>query len=86
MDLVQTIVCIALRLYWLVLIVRIVFSWIPAPPDPVRPIARTVRALTDPLIVPLRGVIPPLQLGAVALDMSILIVFFGLWIVTGLLC
>ena len=83
---IQTVVCIALQAYGIILFVRVILSWIPAPPDPVRPIAKAVRAVTDPILVPLRGVIPPLQMGAMALDLSILVVFILLWILQGLLC
>ena len=83
---IQTVVCIALQAYGIILFVRVILSWIPAPPDPVRPIAKVVRAVTDPILVPLRGVIPPLQMGAMALDLSILVVFILLWILQGLLC
>ena len=83
---VQTVVCYALEAYGIVLFVRVILSWIPAPPEPVRPIANAVRAVTDPILVPLRGVIPPLQLGGFALDLSILVVFLVLWILQGLLC
>ena len=86
MNVFQTVVCITLQAYGIILFVRVILSWIPAPPDPVRPIAKAVRAVTDPILVPLRGVIPPLQMGAMALDLSILVVFILLWILQGLLC
>lgn len=83
---VQQVVCYTLEAYTIVLFVRVILSWIPAPPEPVRPIANAVRAVTDPILVPLRGVIPPLQMGGMALDLSILVVFLVLWILRGLLC
>jgi len=38
------------------------------------------------LLVPLRGVIPPVQIGAAALDLSPLIIFFVLSVLTSLFC
>ena len=69
------ILCLALQIYVYVLIARIVLSWIPSLPEPLVPIARGLRAVTDPVLTPLRGKIPPLQLGGMALDLSPIIVF-----------
>ncbi|HVM19375.1 MAG TPA: YggT family protein [Egibacteraceae bacterium] len=81
-----TVVCIALDVYYVILIVRIILSWVPSLPEPVQPIARAVRAVTDPLLQPLRGTLPPVQMGTLALDLSPLILFFGVAIIRGLLC
>lgn len=87
MDTVQVVICYALQLYWFVLIVRIVLSYVPALPEPLRPVAGFVRALTDPLLLPLRNAVPPLRLGGgMALDLSPIILFFAIFIVQGLLC
>ncbi len=86
MDIVMRVVCLVLDIYWIILIARIILSWVPNLPDPLIPVARFVRALTDPLLLPLRGTIPPVQMGAMALDLSPLIVFFGISIVRSLLC
>lgn len=81
-----TVVCWLLTLYWLVLILHVVFSWVPRPPEPILPLVRGVRALVEPVAAPLRRVIPPLQLGGVGLDLSILILFFIVLILQGILC
>ncbi len=86
MRFVLGLVCDLLFLYFLVLIARIVLSYIPALPEPLRPVARGVRALTDPLLLPLRAAIPPLRTGALAFDLSPLVVFFAIQILRGLLC
>lgn len=86
-ETVQALVCYALQIYWLILIVRIVLSYITALPEPLRPVARGVRAVTDPLLLPLRNAVPPLRLGTgMALDLSPMILFFAIFIVQGLLC
>lgn len=86
MTLLLQVLCIALDLYYLILLVRIILSWVPSLPEPVQPVARGVRAVTDPLLDPLRRVIPPVRIGAGALDLSPLILFFGIIILRALLC
>ena len=86
MDAVQQVLCLALSVYYVILIARIILSWVPALPEPLLPLAKGVRALTDPLLLPLRGAIPPVQMGSMALDLSPLIVFFAVSIVRQLLC
>jgi len=34
--------------------------------------------VTDPVLIPLRRVIPPIQIGSAALDLSPLVLLFGL--------
>lgn len=71
--------------YWWVLLAHVIFSWIPRPPEPIMPLVLGVRALVEPLAAPLRRVIPPLRLGGIALDLSILILFFGVAILRNVL-
>ena len=81
------VLCLLVSLYVYVLIARIILSWIPSLPEPLVPIARGLRAVTDPVLAPLRGRIPPLQLGGVALDLSPIIVFLLIaWVVRPLVC
>lgn len=78
--------CLLLFAYWLVLLAHVVFSWVPRPPEPILPLVRGVRALVEPVVAPLRRVIPPLQTGGVALDLSILVLFFAVWLLQSALC
>lgn len=80
------IVCWLLGAYLLVLFAHVIFSWVPRPPEPLQPVVRGVRALTEPLLTPLRRVVPPLQLGGAALDLSILIVFFVVILLQNAVC
>lgn len=80
------ILCIAIQIYWLILIVRIIFSFIPQLPEPVLPLARGVRAVTDPLLNPLRNLLPPARMGGgLAFDFSPILLFLGIAILQGLL-
>jgi YggT family protein len=65
-----------LILYWLVLLIRIIGSWIPMPPSgPMRSIYSFSYSLTEPVLRPLRNLLPPMRFGMVALDLSATIVF-----------
>lgn len=63
--------------YRLVLIAYVIIAWVPRMPEPLQPVAAVVRRLVDPVLAPLRRVLPPLRLGGVALDLSILVLFFA---------
>jgi YggT family protein len=76
---VHGLLCAVLTAYFLVLVARIIFSWIPISPEsPIVTIQRLVFALTEPILAPLRRVIPPIGGGGMAFDLSPLIVFLGL--------
>lgn len=62
-------------------------EWIPVSYD--HPLARVrsiLRSLTEPLLAPLRAIIPPVRLGGVALDLSPLILLVALSILTSVVC
>lgn len=82
----REVLCWLLGAYLLVLLAHVILSWVPRPPEPLRPVVVGVRALTEPVLAPLRRVIPPVRLGGAALDVSILIVFFVLSIVRSAIC
>lgn len=63
--------------YRLVLIAYVIIAWVPRMPEPLQPVANGIRRVVDPVLAPLRRVIPPLRLGGVGLDLSILVLFFG---------
>lgn len=64
-----------LQVYVFVLIVYVVLSYVPRPPEPLMPLVRGVRALVDPVLRPLRERISPVRVGGIALDLSIIILF-----------
>ena len=81
------ILCTALTLYWIALIVRIILSWVRTVPEPIQPIANGIHAITDPVLRPVRGLLPPVRVGVAALDLSPIIVFLVLgFIVQPLVC
>ncbi|MDA8035171.1 MAG: YggT family protein [Actinomycetota bacterium] len=74
--------------YLVVLLVRIVLTWFPINPwSRLSRVVRVLGAVTDPVLVPVRRVLPPLRLGGggAALDLSPLAVFIALEIVLSVL-
>ncbi len=70
------ILCSALTIFWLILLVRIISSWFPPPRSgPARTILGLVWDLTDPVLRPLRNLLPPIRIGAMALDLSPIVAF-----------
>lgn len=73
----------ALLLLTIILIARIVLSWVFAYARDWRPhgvsalLVEAVYATTDPLIKPIRRVFPPVTLGTFRFDVAFLIVFFA---------
>ncbi len=80
------ILCFVLVAYYWLLLVYVVLSWVPRPPEPFLPVVRLVRAAVDPVVKPIRNVLPPLQLGGVALDLSVLVLFFAIIILQSAIC
>jgi YggT family protein len=81
------IICFLLQLYLLILIGRIVLSWFPISGTGVMASAqRFLYAVTEPILAPLRALLPPVRFGAVGIDLSPIIVFFGLSILLTALC
>lgn len=81
------IVCYLINLYLIIILIRIILSWIPIRyGSPLEGFASLMYALTEPVMGPLRRAIPPLRVGHMAIDLSPLIVIFGLRIVAGFIC
>lgn len=81
------IICTLLGIYLIVLIIRMVLSWFPiAPGSSMEMVASVLYALTEPILGPLRRAIPPVRIGMAALDLSPLIVFFGINILRAAIC
>ncbi len=72
MHLAGEIIIWVLNIYIFLMIVRIVMDWIPARwPVWLRPVLLFIRQITEPLLSPLRRVIPLVHLGGgMALDLS----------------
>jgi YggT family protein len=81
------IVCIAIQLYLVVIFVRIIMSWfLPTPGTTYAQIYDVFYRLTEPVLAPIRSVLPPIRMGVAALDLSPIIVFLVGQIVYRAIC
>ncbi|MDQ2651241.1 MAG: YggT family protein [Actinomycetota bacterium] len=79
--------CTILTLYLYVLFARILLSWFPVTPGGgLASVVSVLYSLTEPVLGPLRRAIPPVRLGAAAIDLSPLIVLIGLQLLMASIC
>ncbi len=56
-------------------------SWFPIGYDsPMRKVQSVLESLTEPVLAPLRRVIPPVQFGGMGLDMSFLVLTLAIFV------
>lgn len=80
-------ICLALFLYTWAIIGRIVLEYFQVPSEhPVGQVRRVLAGIVDPVLRPLRGIIPPVPIGGVRLDLSPIILFIGIRILRGIIC
>jgi len=66
-----------LQIYVYVLFGRVILSWFPISPDsPFAAVYRFLYAITEPVLGPIRRVMPGIGVGGMGLDLSPIIVFF----------
>ncbi len=84
---IQTIICRLLDAYLIVMFARIILSWFPINAGSgLASVYGFLYSLTEPVLGPIRRVIPPLGMGGMGLDLSPLVVFFGITILQGAIC
>ena len=74
--------CAAITIYIVILLLRAVFSWFPAPSGGMASVYRILMDLTEPVLAPLRRVIPPVGM----FDLSFTVLFIFLIILRGVVC
>ena len=86
MQIIAGVLYLAVLVYLLLLLARLVLEWIQSYAREYRPsglvlvLFEVVYTLTDPPVLALRRLIPPLRIGAVALDLSLMILLVLGWI------
>lgn len=76
-------ICALIVVYMVVLVGRAVMSWFPVRPgSPAMSIYRLLLDLTEPVLAPLRRMIPP----AGMFDLSFIVLFIGLSVLQRALC
>lgn len=74
-------VCVVITVYTIVLLARVLLSWavlfgLRAPlSGPFRTVVDLLEAVTEPVLRPLRAMIPPVRAGGMGLDLSIIVAF-----------
>ena len=75
------IVCVVLTVYTILLFARVIASWAymfgfrPPLSGPARKLLDLLDDVTDPVLRPLRAMIPPIRAGGVGIDLSIIVAF-----------
>jgi YggT family protein len=81
------IVCRIIELWLLAVFVRIVLSWFPAGDGgALAAVTNALRAVTDPVLEPVRRMLPPVRMGTMGLDLSPMVVLLLGYLLLGLLC
>ena len=80
---IRTVVVLVLEVYlWGVLFPRALLSWFPVSPGtPLASINHALYRLSEPVLAPVRRVLPPLRAGAMGIDLSFIVVFLGIQLV-----
>jgi YggT family protein len=79
---VQGLLCAFVTVYLVVLFARAIFSWFPAPGGGLATLNRLLVDLTEPLLAPLRRIIPP----AGMFDVSFIVAFLLLTVLRTAIC
>jgi YggT family protein len=81
-------ICLALTVYWLVLLARVIVSWIelagvrPPATGPLRTLFELLFDVTEPVLRPIRRIVPP----AGPLDLSVIVAFVIIFVLQNALC
>jgi YggT family protein len=80
---IRSIIAWVIQAYIIIIFVRVILSWFPITPGtPVASVMRVLYSLTEPVLGPIRRVLPPMRLGGMGLDLSPIIVLIGLQIIS----
>lgn len=75
----MNILCLLLQLYLIALFGRIILSWFPiSPGSGLASVFSALYSVTEPVLGPVRRLIPPVGMGGMGLDLSPIIVTFAL--------
>jgi YggT family protein len=82
-----SIVCLIINLFMVVLFIRIIMSWFPPTPGTTyASIYEGFDRVTEPVLGPVRAMLPPLRMGGMGLDLSPIVVFLVGIILIRLIC
>jgi YggT family protein len=80
-------VCFLLQAFVLLLLARVILEWVRVPDEhPVGRVRRALRRITQPVLAPVRALVPPVRLGSAAVDLSPIIVILLVNLLAAWLC
>jgi YggT family protein len=84
---VPQLVCTLLQIYLILLFARIILSWFPiSPGSGLAPVFSFLYTITEPIMGPIRRMLPPLNMGGMGLDLSPIIVIILVQVLQHALC
>jgi YggT family protein len=84
----SSVICIALSVFWIVLLARVVLSWLqlagvhPPTSGPLRSGYELLFDITEPVLRPLRKIVPP----AGMFDLSVVVAFLIVFVLQQVFC
>jgi YggT family protein len=81
-------ICIVLSVYWIILLARVIVSWIelagwrPPAAGPLRTVFELLFDVTEPVLRPIRRIMPP----AGPLDLSMIVAFLIIFVLQAAIC
>jgi YggT family protein len=80
-------VCLFLQIYLFALFARIILSWFPiSPGSALAPVFSFLYTVTEPVLGPIRRLMPPMSMGGMGFDLSPLIVIIVFQVLQSRLC
>lgn len=84
-------ICFLIRLVVYALIAWVILGYVAAFGrlpwgHPIRKVYDFLGRMFEPVLAPIRRVMPPLRIGGAALDLSVIVVFVGLYIIQIVIC
>ena len=85
--LMDVVLCPLLDMFSWVVLIWVVLSWIPATEGhPLRSAKDFLDRVLHPMIRPIRGMLPPVRMGNVGVDLSPVVLFVGITILRRIFC
>ena len=80
---IRSVVVIVLEVYlWGVLFPRALLSWFPVTPgSPLATVNSVLYRLSEPVLGPVRRILPPVRAGSMGIDLSFIVVFLGIQLI-----
>ena len=83
----MNLLCLLLNLYLIALFGRIILSWFPIEPGtPMASVYSFLFRITEPVLGPLRRVLPLVRLGGLGIDLAPIVAIVALWLLAGIIC